>query len=479
VNTRYFPSPAIALSGVLVIAISVAIGGGIDFSPTYVSSAVIAVLGIGALSMTSRKTLLCSSAVLATAIPIRLAAQQLFVLPFQVSYAIVALLLLIIVSIQRPRGTAKPWAAFLWALVAASTVALAVGEVKGNIPYEYGRSYVGFIPLLAFPFAAWGIPETIQARAVAKWIIVGTAIYAIFICVLANHNISDWNTVIKDYWRGETRLYFHNSFLLPVIAGVSSSLAVGGRHRAPLWWLVTALMLGASVYSVTRQIIALTALFIIFGCLLGAVSSPIGKRAIRSYVLALVTLLVIGCGYFYLASAETASISQGSFSSRLAARIVNTTNQSTHGAGTQGRLESISLAWHQAEESFPLGDGLGALFANPFATFFPNTRYYDKQPIVDSLLPTLLVKLGLLGVLAFSILFWKMYQIWRRSLRVIRQRDGLIASRDSVLLLAIFTIPAIAFLSIGQTFIGYSEIMIAFALILVAADVASQDELPS
>jgi hypothetical protein len=417
----------------------------------------------------------------AAGIPIRLAATQFMTVSIsQADIQIGLLPLFLLVALAAKHGTSplRGWGVFYAALGAAVVFGLYIGLSHDNPNFEIFRDLGGLIPLFSFGLAIWAIQTKDEALSALWGLFAGLLAFAILMGLSACGLVPPLAREVESYWHGISRLYFHNSYLLPIFAGAAATAAtVSARRRMVLLGLIGIFGL-AAVVAVNRQVAFLTAAAIIGGFLLGLRLLP-RERAVGDAGLVLVTMVLLALLVYPVVAPlfYAHSSSRGGYAERLAGRYVDLVQSPT--MSNQGRFISVRQAAEQAKVSFPEGDGLGALFANPWSsTSYNNARYTGYQPVVDNLPLTVLVKLGLVGAAAYALLFVLIGRTARRCWKRLRAESMTRVSELRVLGLAagVIAFPVLIVLSLGQAFMFSSEVVIALGILNAVADRLSRPD---
>lgn len=448
-----------------------ACGVAVAEKPSYTIAAFAGATILVAAGLITRRALLLCVAGFAATVPTGIASGGIIPLPLiDIGWLALVGLGLVTLRSREPSASIKRWNTFYWILTAAVLVAVLRGIIDANPSLEITRGLLLLVPIASFGLGERAIGTRRDALAVGKALTIGIVTFSAIICLLGVIAIPRISSEITTYWQGHARLYFHNSYLLPLGGGALSAAYVGRMRRRPLLLLGIALIAMAAILSVTRQVVALTIAALVIGALVGASRPGSHDRPIRilAVVFAITALAFVAVAYVGTLSQTTNSESPGT---RLATRFIGLVeNTDATAGGDTGRYESTRLAWRQDKSALPLGGGLGMLFQNPWSTkTYNNSHYFHQQPYVDSLPLAVLGKLGIIGFAAYLLLFWRMGQISHDCFRILRVPSR---SRDSdlVLLLGMFATPTLAVLSLFQSFMMNSAILVAIGLLYASAN---------
>ncbi len=431
---------------------------------------------LGAIALLTLRSGPAVVAFCAAVIPTGLAARQFLAVHVaggaSIDPTLFLLILLACAALARPR--LGEWRVFYLALGVAFAVGLATGLVKHNSAFEIARDISGMLPLVAFALAESSIGSAAAARKVIASSLAGLAVFSAAMLLLASFRFPAVDQLLQSYWHGRPRLYFHNSYLLPPFVGAALATCLTGRRKRLLFLVLAVCFLLAAVLSVTRQVVAWSCLAIVMA-LLVSLRTTIGggvRNALASALLVTALLLSILVLTNSFPSTSSAMDGEG-YVSRLVERTAALVEDLSD--PTSGRAVSIQEAWGKDMEAFPLGDGLGTLFPNPWAsTSYNEARTTGFQPVVDNLALTVLGKLGLLGLVAYGILFALFGRIAVRCWRALRSNPADVLVRFG-LLLPLFATPLLLLLSFGQSFMFNSPITIAIAVLFGASSRLAAD----
>ncbi len=452
----------------LLGCVAVGLGAGAAAKPAY-AIGVVALLGVVAFFVAATKrVVLALVAALAVVVPTGTASNMIVKLPL-VDIGWVALFGLIGVAMLPGRASLRKWNSFYFSLAVAVIVSLVVALLRGNYSLEISRGLILLLPVLSFGLAECVISSRRDALMVANALCLGVVIYAAFICFIAVYPVHAINSNLALYWQGETRLYFHNSYLLAMVGGAFSTLLVSSHKHRGRFLVVVGLVLTASVLSVTRQVAALTVLCVVAGVFIGISQGSFSSRMVKRMGFTIVLVAIVIAAIAYTESQPSSHSGSGS-TTRLVSRFVTLAQGSESSTGGDvGRYQTYELAWRQDTQALPFGGGIGMLFENPWSTRqYNSAHYYHKQPLVDSLPLAVLGKLGVLGMLAYALLFFAMWQVSKDCYRYLKRSK--LQSSSLPALLALFATPVLAVNSLLQSFMMNSAILVSIGLIYASAN---------
>lgn len=385
--------------------------------------------------------------------------------------------LLIILYFAAPK-VRNVWVFAISILSASVCLSLLVAFFERNYVWECLRTLVGLSPLVVFYLGGRIVQERNEAVYIGKGFIAGTVCFGIAILLVSVLHIASIEAALRDYWHGEFRPYFHNNYFMAAAAGVMATWAFVRRSQRSVALLALVVLAAASYLTVSRQVIVFLALCVLASPFIAATvrAQPTQvsdlNRSVNK-VLKPIAYIAIGLLLFTAVSMVQAG-SESSGPDSVLGRF-ETGGRGIEGLpAVKGRLESYDIAMEQVVASLPFGAGAGALFENPWANPSYNAaRYYKRQPYVDNAYLTIAFKLGVLGLIGFTFLIGKIFSIYQDVIRALRKIDR----RDeglTVLLLYLFSAPIMLVLTLFQSVLVTSAIVIPFALLANAAVVVAR-----
>lgn len=328
-----------------------------------------------------------------------------------------------------------------WALLVLSS-ALVTGE-RGNLrnPQTWALVLVGWAAAMAvvgisrgfgttsvlrdlrgFLFYAAALPAALEIRSreyalrLTFHVFAAIVAYAAVICLLAL--LPDNAPVVKEtieYWYGNRRLHFHNTFMLPVGLAVAVALALYASGTVRFYAAMSCVpIVAALLLSQTRSAILTAMAGAIVVVAVGAIRRAPRLRLSEAGLLSLGLLLAPPVLIILISLRH-------SIAGRLAELLQNPTAIGTF----VDRLATFLTAVNLWAEHPVTGWGLGKLVSIPWATvsykpWLAALGSSGELPGVDNSVLTVGFKTGLVGTLLLAVV-WGM--ILHRGLVVIRRAD--------------------------------------------------------